>query len=51
VLAAVGITVVGERQRLDRLVNAQVGDVLKGECNASTNVLADDGAVDAAQLG
>ncbi len=39
------------KQRSDRLIDAQVDDALKGERNASANVLVNDGVVDAAQLG
>jgi hypothetical protein len=48
VLAAVGTTIPGEWKRLDRLIDAYVGDALKGERNTNANILANDGVVDAA---
>ncbi len=48
VLAAMGTAVAGKWQHLDRLVDAQVSDALKGERDDSANVLANDGVVDAA---
>ncbi len=45
------MTVPKSTQCPNRLVDAQVGDVLKGERDANANILADDAIVDAAQLG